>query len=164
MAGSLCWSPLSRFSLAAGLVRPRQTFARQRQCGRAAGKPRDAFAEPGISARPSQGGRYSRSRKHVSGQKLLHAHIMERQHVNGVDRENIVVNVDFAPVHHWSAPPLPSRLASRFRSNGNRSGMTSSALHRSQQRPAATGCALLPKPVYSPPQIEQYGPPQIEHV
>jgi hypothetical protein len=95
---------------------------------------------------------------------LLHAHIMERQHVNGVDRENIVVNVDFAPVHHWSAPPLPSRLASRFRSNRNRSGMTSSALHRSQQRPAATGCALLPKPVYSPPQIEQYGPPQIEHV
>jgi hypothetical protein len=108
------------------------------------------------------GWRYSRSRRHVSGQKLLHAHIMERQHVNGVDRENIVVNVDFTPVHHWSAPPLP--LASRFRSNRNRSGMTSSTLHRSQQWPAATGCALLPKPVYSPPQIEQYGPPQIEHV
>ena len=38
MAGSLCWSPLCRFSPPAGLVGPRQTFARQRQCERAARK------------------------------------------------------------------------------------------------------------------------------
>jgi len=35
---ALCWSPLSRFSSPAGLVGPRQTFARQRQCERAARK------------------------------------------------------------------------------------------------------------------------------
>ena len=34
-------APLSRRSHAGGLVRPRQIFARQRQCGRAAGKPQD---------------------------------------------------------------------------------------------------------------------------
>jgi hypothetical protein len=34
-------APVSRRSHAGGLVRPRQIFARQRQCGRAAGKPQD---------------------------------------------------------------------------------------------------------------------------
>src|SRR5262249_58556318 len=65
---------------------------------------------------------------------------------------------------HCSAPPLPSRLASRSCIRRSRSGTTSSTLHQSQQRPAATGWAVLPKPVYGSPQIEQYGPPQIEHV
>ena len=42
--GNMCRlrvAPLSRRSHAGGLVRPRQIFARQRQCGRAAGKPQD---------------------------------------------------------------------------------------------------------------------------
>src|SRR5262249_19304584 len=56
---------------------------------------------------------------------------------------------------HCSAPPLPSRLASRACIRRTFSGRTCSKLQRSQQRPSLTGCALLPKPTIAPPQIEQ---------
>jgi len=39
-------APISRRGPPAGLVRPRQTFARQRQCGRAAEKPAHALVPP----------------------------------------------------------------------------------------------------------------------
>src|SRR5262249_44774628 len=59
---------------------------------------------------------------------------------------------------HCSAPPLPSRLASRSSIRRTRSRTTVSQLQRSQQRAPGsltTGAGLLPMPTITPPQIEQ---------